>query len=327
MSSIQDKKAKNELDAARMRGDLPPEVDKEGNLINPHIPEFMAKAPWYLHQGEGSGLAHQKKGGNAPVDQSIAGLEQYYRRGQTAGRATVFRKGSCRNCGSATHTEKQCTDRPRKVGAWKTGTNISADEVLPAPLTLGWDAKRDQYAGYDGGEHQLTVEKFAAIEEERRKIREEQRQKDYEAKIRKKAEKEERKAKAREEKRAAKKVAKAAANGSADGSANGAGAASSSSAAAPNGKADREDADTASDAGTGTDDDATDSDTGTDTDTDTDYSDSDADEDLDRGTGVSKDSAEGAGGGKQGDKKLGGEAKVSIGRRCVNGACSRRMRR
>jgi hypothetical protein len=41
-------RAKKELEEARKSGALPPEKDAAGNLINPHIPEFMSKAPWYL---------------------------------------------------------------------------------------------------------------------------------------------------------------------------------------------------------------------------------------------------------------------------------------
>ena len=48
-------------DEARKAGTLPPEMDNEGNLINPHIPEFMSKAPWYLNQEEGAGLKHQRE--------------------------------------------------------------------------------------------------------------------------------------------------------------------------------------------------------------------------------------------------------------------------
>ncbi len=57
--SRSDHKKKKELEEARKAGTLPPEKDDEGNLINPHIPEFMSKAPWYLNQ-EGPGLKHQK---------------------------------------------------------------------------------------------------------------------------------------------------------------------------------------------------------------------------------------------------------------------------
>ncbi len=57
--SRSDHKKKKELEEARKAGTLPPEKDVDGNLINPHIPEFMSKAPWYLNQ-EGPGLKHQK---------------------------------------------------------------------------------------------------------------------------------------------------------------------------------------------------------------------------------------------------------------------------
>ena len=122
-------KARKELEEARKSGVLPPEKDTQtGELINPHIPEFMAKAPWYLNQS-GPGLGHQRK---EEAQRKAFGFESYYRRGELAGpAATVYRKGSCRNCGSMTHTEKECTDRPRKAGAWKTGADIRPDEILP----------------------------------------------------------------------------------------------------------------------------------------------------------------------------------------------------
>ena len=31
------------------------------NMINPHIPEYMSKAPWYLNQPAGEGPKHQKQ--------------------------------------------------------------------------------------------------------------------------------------------------------------------------------------------------------------------------------------------------------------------------
>ena len=51
---------RKEIQEARKAGTLPPEMDKDGNLINPHIPDYMAKAPWYLNQDEGEGLKHQR---------------------------------------------------------------------------------------------------------------------------------------------------------------------------------------------------------------------------------------------------------------------------
>ncbi|KAJ1921830.1 mRNA splicing protein, partial [Coemansia sp. S17] len=43
--SREDYKKQKDLEAARKAGTAPAEVDEEGNAINPHIPEFMSKAP------------------------------------------------------------------------------------------------------------------------------------------------------------------------------------------------------------------------------------------------------------------------------------------
>lgn len=47
-----------------------------------------------------------------------------------------------------THSAKQCIERPRKIGAKYTGKDIGRDEVL-VQVELGWEAKRDQWNGYD----------------------------------------------------------------------------------------------------------------------------------------------------------------------------------
>ncbi len=337
----QDPKLKREMDAARMRGDLPPEQDSSGNLINPHIPEFMAKAPWYMGQAQaaaaaatasaptaagtgGGGLAHQKKLPGAPgasvADQSIEALESYYRqRGTTtaAPRAAAFRKGACRNCGSGTHSERECVDRPRKVGAWKTGRDIAPDEVLASSLALGYDAKRDRYAGYNPDEHAATVARFEAAEEERRVVREREKAEAATAKEQRRrareAAKEARRAARKEEKKAAKKAARDAARAAAASADAGAGADGAArpvvkGPARPPPKAVDEDAETASEAEDDDDDD--DDSSGSATDSSSELSSGSSggsgDEDKNRGDGGG-----GGGAGKKGsDAKVRGERTI-----------------
>ena len=143
--SREDYRKQQELNEARKNGELPPEQDEDGNLINPHIPEFMSKAPWYLNQ-DGPGLKHQKRFRKEHT-QSYDGLHAFYKRGVKKERATRYRKGACKNCGAITHKEKECTEKPRKVGAWKTNKNIAADELLPQQLNLTWDGKRRRSCG------------------------------------------------------------------------------------------------------------------------------------------------------------------------------------
>jgi hypothetical protein len=89
----EDAKRARELDEARKAGMAPPELDAEtGQAINPHIPQYMTSAPWYLNQEKPS-LKHQK---DWRVQDKLA--DRWYARG-AKGRANVkFKKGACEKC-------------------------------------------------------------------------------------------------------------------------------------------------------------------------------------------------------------------------------------
>jgi hypothetical protein len=54
-------KAKERAEAQK-NGTLTPDVDADGNAINPHVPKFIADAPWYMAEETGgkASLRHQK---------------------------------------------------------------------------------------------------------------------------------------------------------------------------------------------------------------------------------------------------------------------------
>jgi len=51
-----------EREQAIKDGTVKPDLDAEGNEINPHVPKFIADAPWYLAEDTGgkTSLRHQK---------------------------------------------------------------------------------------------------------------------------------------------------------------------------------------------------------------------------------------------------------------------------
>uniref|UniRef100_A0A914ZRY8 Pre-mRNA-splicing factor SLU7 n=1 Tax=Parascaris univalens TaxID=6257 RepID=A0A914ZRY8_PARUN len=160
-----------DLEEERKLGIAPAMVDVEtGRDINPHIPEFIAKNPWYV-PSTGPTLKHQRPHEERHIKYSS--IDEWYKRGASEKVASKFRKGACENCGSMTHKKKDCFERPRKLGAKWTGEDIAPDEYVQPNLVLSWDAKRDRWNGYDPQSHQQVVEEYEKLEMTRKMLREE----------------------------------------------------------------------------------------------------------------------------------------------------------
>merc|ERR1719377_426752 len=135
-------------------------------MINPHNPQFITETPWYLAaEDQGPTLNHQKA-----WNLKEAGTKDWYIRGTKGDKKTKFAKGACENCGAMTHTKKDCTERPRKVGAKYTGKDLAPDEHVQ-DLLLDYDGKRDNYNGYDPDSYKEVIEEFERIEMERKRQR------------------------------------------------------------------------------------------------------------------------------------------------------------
>ncbi|KAF7376346.1 hypothetical protein MSAN_00050100 [Mycena sanguinolenta] len=158
-----------DLDAARKAGTAPAALDEEGRPINPHIPQYISQAPWYLDTGAPS-LNHQRKA----EDEKKTLSDGWYDRGAKAGPAAKkYRKGACENCGAMTHKKQDCLERPRRRGAKFTNKDIQADEIIQE-VASGYDAKRDRWNGYDVAEHKKVYDEYAAVDAARQKLREEE---------------------------------------------------------------------------------------------------------------------------------------------------------
>lgn len=180
-----------------MSADKQPTVDQDGKMINPHNPDFITKVPWYLGN-TGPTLKHhsvQKNNHELSITETDALVAQKInaRSKIAAGsQRTTFRKGACKNCGSMTHKDKDCLERPRssKKSAWKSGLDIAPDDVvldLENHGKLSYAAKRDQYKGYNPDEFTEIVDKHNRLEEERKKQQFEEKEQEREAKQQRKA--------------------------------------------------------------------------------------------------------------------------------------------
>ncbi|OIT22063.1 pre-mrna-splicing factor slu7 [Nicotiana attenuata] len=165
--SREDHRKQLELEEARKAGLAPAEVDEDGKEINPHIPQYMSSAPWYLYAGRPS-LKHQKK-----QEPDLKKRSEWYNRGAKTYQADKYRKGACENCGAMTHDVKSCMERPREVGARWTGKHIAPDEKVEQ-FELDYDGKRDRSNGYDAASHFLVIEQYEARDDARSKYLKEQ---------------------------------------------------------------------------------------------------------------------------------------------------------
>lgn len=161
-------KAAKELEEARKAGTAPPAVDSDGKIINPHIPEYISTAPWYLQQ-EGPSLKHQRN--HNKLKRKYDTLGKWIPRGEFAGpAATKYRKGACENCGAMTHKMKDCLERPRRRGAKLTGRGIRPDELV-GNVELDFEGKRDRWNGYDENDYEEVHRRFAKLEQARKAIK------------------------------------------------------------------------------------------------------------------------------------------------------------
>eukprot|EP00887_Chlorella_sp_A99_P007525 scaffold2.g7525.t1 len=161
----EERRRQRELQEARKAGLAAPELDEEGKPINPHVPQFMAAAPWYLNADKPS-LKHQKNWKDGVQDDRA-----WYDRGVKVFQATKFRKGACENCGSMAHKTKDCMERPRSKGARWTGKGIAADEKVEDIHLATFDAKRDRWNGYNPDEWVKYAERFERVQQMRQEVR------------------------------------------------------------------------------------------------------------------------------------------------------------
>ncbi|KAM0966636.1 hypothetical protein ACFX2J_022177 [Malus domestica] len=173
--SREDHRKQMELEEAHKAGLAPAEVDEDGKEINPHIPQYMSYAPWYLKANQRS-LKHQRKWKSDPNY-----TKSWYDRGAKTFQADKYQKGACENCGVITHTTKLCMERPRKKGARWTNMHIAPDEKIES-FELDYDGKRDRWNGFDAATYAHIIERYEARDEARRKYLKEQQIKKLEEK-------------------------------------------------------------------------------------------------------------------------------------------------
>ncbi|XP_042757554.1 pre-mRNA-splicing factor SLU7-A, partial [Lactuca sativa] len=161
--SREDHRKQMELEEARKAGPAPAEVDEDGKEINPHIPQYMSSAPWYLN-AERPSLKHQRKWKSDPNY-----TKSWYDRRAKIYQADKYRKGACENCGAMTHTTKTCMERLLKLRAKWTSKNIAPDKKIET-FELDYDGKRDRWNGYDATSYAHVIERYEARDEAKKKF-------------------------------------------------------------------------------------------------------------------------------------------------------------
>lgn len=137
--------------------------DKDVNEINPHMPNYIVRAPWYVDTGIPS-LKHQKFT-NVP-QQTI---------GNNHSTSETKHGQECENCGALDHKTKECVERPRKLGAKdisgqisKQIPDISKSKDQSITELDDFDAKRDRWKEFDPSEYRSIVERYETIEKQKK---------------------------------------------------------------------------------------------------------------------------------------------------------------
>ena len=142
--------------------------EMEATLVNPHVPEYMTKRPFYLGEDSGEAtLEHQKRQKKEKYDNKRA-FDDYKRVGVDAPQTWVKY-----GLGARSRASKQIVDNntDRKVKKQRLNNGNQRN------YNLSYDAKRDRYNGYDPKNHQKTIARFDKLAEIRKGIRAEERKK------------------------------------------------------------------------------------------------------------------------------------------------------
>jgi pre-mRNA-processing factor SLU7 len=178
------------LEEARKAGTAPAELDEQGREINPHIPQYIQEVPWYVDASQAPSLKHQRLRRKSVTSRS----EDFEREAERARQRGARRKrsasnrnpnpnqssgggrhggsSSCSNCGASSHRTRDCCERPRKIGAKWSRSNVMDDEVIvnagENDASESYDVRRDRWRGYSPSEYVKVKERFAKLEAERR---------------------------------------------------------------------------------------------------------------------------------------------------------------
>ncbi|ETW50642.1 hypothetical protein PFMALIP_01370 [Plasmodium falciparum MaliPS096_E11] len=154
----EEKKKELELNEARKAGKVEALKDEEGNDINPHMPQYIIKAPWYLNQTK-PGLKHQRYKGSDKIKIEEERNKKLFLNNNKG-------QDFCKNCGSVAHKEKDCLERTRKkkVNFMKNDN----EDFICVTQDLGYDGNRDRWVGYNVNNFDYIYKEYEKIVEEKK---------------------------------------------------------------------------------------------------------------------------------------------------------------
>eukprot|EP00657_Telonema_sp_P-1_P006754 TRINITY_DN26169_c0_g1_i2.p1 TRINITY_DN26169_c0_g1~~TRINITY_DN26169_c0_g1_i2.p1 ORF type:complete len:279 (+),score=33.54 TRINITY_DN26169_c0_g1_i2:3-839(+) len=169
----EDHKKARELEELRKAGTIPPEVDEDGNTVNPHIPQYMSQAPWYLDQKVG--LKHQK-----------GWMEKVTLKGVEARNVVDFRAN--KKGVSRTRDEFGELVETTKPGRRRGGKQELSGGAGPRDngYDNSYDGKHDRWNGYDTAQYKQVMDRYENIDNARRKLKSEELEKKLAEKKKKK---------------------------------------------------------------------------------------------------------------------------------------------
>ena len=127
--------------------------NSEGDPDGSHLPDYVKKQPWYF-QTDSDQIGHQRIAPYAV--QKTTALSASRGSGPVEKTAVKWKPGCCKNCGSSSHKESECTERPRRRNARVTGVGVATKD-RKIQDDMSWDAKHDQFSGYSAARWRMEV--------------------------------------------------------------------------------------------------------------------------------------------------------------------------